>query len=73
MSRYFPEIPESKTEFLMQLRQNSTVRMGYPEALVTINHYSGTFREIFKSFKLIFILLANISKQLQGPDPARGP
>jgi len=23
--------------------------------------------------KLIFILLANISKQLQGPDPARGP
>jgi hypothetical protein len=74
MSRYFPEIQESKTEFFTQLRQNSTVHMGHPKALVTINHYSGTFREIFERFKQINIqLLANISKELQGLDPVRGP
>jgi hypothetical protein len=55
MCRYFPEILESKTEFLTQLRQNSTVRVGHPKALVTINNYSGTFREIFKGFKQINI------------------
>jgi hypothetical protein len=55
MSRYFPETPESKAEFLVQLRQNTTVSMGHPKVLVTINHYSGTFRENFKRFKQINI------------------
>jgi len=63
MSRYFPEIPEPKTEFLMQLRQNSTVRLDHSKALVAINHYSGTCREISKRFEQINIHI--ISKHFQ--------